>query len=174
MSQRTSSRPSGMELLDRLRRLHKLPLTVQRRAVLEALVARHDHPTADDVLADVQARLPGISRPTVYRILDTLVRIGVARKVCHPGAAARFETRTERHHHLVCVHCDKVIDFDHPSLHRIPLPDARGQGFQLEDYSIHFRGTCADCARTLRPRQDGRRANAGSKKRARPPERRSP
>ncbi len=45
--------------------------------------------------------MPEISRTTVYRVLETLVRVGIERKVRHPGAAARYEVETHRHHHLV-------------------------------------------------------------------------
>lgn len=156
-----------MHEFERVCRAHGMPLTVQRRAVLEALLHRHDHPTADDVFAELQTRLPGISRPTVYRILDTLVKIRVARKVCHPGAATRFETKVERHHHLVCVQCDKVMDFEHPSLDGLALPPTDGHGFELDDYSIHFRGVCADCAKA--GKRGGQRPPVKARKRARTP-----
>ena len=136
-----------MEELERLCREQGLPLTVQRRAVLEALMLRHDHPTADQVAEDVALRLPGVSRTTVYRVLDTLVRISIARKVCHPGAAARFEVESHRHHHLVCVECGHMIDLEDSRLDELPFPESGVHGFQLTDYSIQFRGTCAACAR---------------------------
>ncbi len=137
----------------------RTPLTLQRRAVVDALWNRHDHPTADELFADLQVRLPGISRPTVYRVLNSLVRMGIARKVCHPGAAARFETRVSRHHHLVCVRCDKVVDFEPSSRLKVSLPDASRHGFRLDDYSIHFRGVCADCMKLegQHPRKRARR-----------------
>ncbi len=146
-----------MNEFEQLCRARGMPLTVQRRAVLAALVGRHDHPTADDIFAALQETLPGISRPTVYRVLDSLVKIGIAKKVCHPGAASRFETKPERHHHLVCIRCDKVIDFEHPAFDRISLPDTAGLGFELDDYSIHFRGVCTACAKA-----EGQRRPAGS------------
>jgi Fur family peroxide stress response transcriptional regulator len=166
MFQESSSRTNAMTEFERTCRQFGVPLTVQRRAVLDALVGRKDHPTADDIYAELHPRLPQISRPTVYRVLDTLVKIGIARKVCHPGAAARFETKIERHHHLVCVRCDKVMDFEHPALDRLSLPDARDLGFVLDDYSIHFRGVCADCARGDARRPAGGRA-VKARKRAR-------
>lgn len=138
-----------MEELERLCRENGLPLTVQRRAVLEALMQRHDHPTADQIAEDVALRLPGVSRTTVYRVLDTLVRISLARKVCHPGAAARFEVESHRHHHLVCVECGRMIDLEDSRLDELPFPESGVHGFQLTDYSIQFRGTCAGCARDL-------------------------
>ncbi len=51
-----------------------VPFTVQRRAVWESLARRKDHPTADDVFESVEERMPGVSRTTVYRSLETLVQ----------------------------------------------------------------------------------------------------
>lgn len=139
--------PSALDALAAVCRAHGLPLTVQRRTVLEALLARDDHPTADQILADVRARLPGVSRTTVYRVLDTLVGLDLAVKICHPGAGVRFDAKTGRHHHLVCLRCEKMVDLHEPALDALPLPDARRVGFEVRTYSIHFRGLCADCRR---------------------------
>jgi Fur family peroxide stress response transcriptional regulator len=122
-----------------------MPLTVQRRTVLETLLERQDHPTADQIFTDVARRLPGVSRTTVYRVLETLVEAGVASKASHLGAASRFDPVTERHHHLVCVGCDKLLDLRAPSLDRLALP--RRRGFQVLDYTIQFKGFCAVCRR---------------------------
>ena len=131
-------------------RRHGVPLTVQRRVVLETLSRRTDHPTADQLLVDVRTRLPGVSRTTVYRVLETLVRLGLAVKTCTPGSAVRFDPRTERHHHLVCLQCERVIDLHAPSLDALRLPALRTAGFEISDYSVHFRGTCPECRRRER------------------------
>ena len=128
-------------------RRHGVPLTVQRRVVLEALAGRTDHPTADQLLVDIRARLPAVSRTTVYRVLETLVRLGLAVKTCTPGSAVRFDPRTERHHHLVCLQCERVMDVHAPSLDALRLPTVRSAGFEISDYSVHFRGTCPECRR---------------------------
>jgi len=124
--------------------------------VFEALAARLDHPTAEQVLADVRRRLPGLSRTSVYRVLDTLVDLGLVAKTCHPGGRARFDPNTTRHHHLVCVDCERIVDLDAPTLNRLRLPDTRAQGFEIHDYSVHIRGRCAGCRQRSR-----RRATAG-------------
>ena len=123
-----------------------VPLTLQRRAVLEVLVAREDHPTADQVHAGVAEDYPGVSRATVYRGLETLVAMGIANRVSHPGAVCRYDARTCRHHHLVCDGCGAVIDYDEPSFDSLRYPKTAGSGFQVSDYSILFRGRCAACA----------------------------
>jgi Fur family peroxide stress response transcriptional regulator len=154
-----------LDEFERLCRQQGLPMTVQRRAVLETLYGRHDHPTADQIYMDVSVRLPEVSRTTVYRVLETLVEVGAARKVSHPGAAARFEIHSHRHHHLVCMRCGRMVDLDDPRLDAIPLPKKGAQGFELEDYSIQFRGTCSDCARTARAPKAGRAEKKAEKRR---------
>ena len=122
-----------------------LPLTIQRRVILQVLADRDDHPTADQILQQVRKRLPEVSRTTVYRVLDTLVDLGLAVKICSPGTGARFDPKTHRHHHLVCVQCETVMDLEAPALNSLPLPDTRTRAFDIHDYSIHFRGLCAHC-----------------------------
>ena len=122
-----------------------LALTIQRRAVYEELAERKDHPTADQVYDALQARLPGLSRTTVYRVLETLVGQGLARKVEHTGAAVRFDAMTERHHHLVCERCGRLSDLADALVPSVPLPDARKTGFRVRDYSISFTGLCKSC-----------------------------
>lgn len=126
-------------------RARGLARTTQRRVIYAFVAGRHDHPTADQVYEGVRARLPGVSRTTVYRVLETLVRAGLITKACHPGAAARYDPRTERHHHLVCVHCETMADVDDARLNDLPLPRVRRDEFEIADYCVHFRGVCAAC-----------------------------
>jgi len=122
-----------------------LALTIQRRAVYQELADHQDHPTADQVYDALHQRLPGLSRTTVYRVLDTLVEQRFARKVHHTGGAARFDPMTARHHHLVCDGCGLLVDLDDAVVPGVPLPDARGTGFRIHDYSINFTGLCKNC-----------------------------
>jgi Fur family peroxide stress response transcriptional regulator len=130
-----------------------LPVTVQRRAIFELLSGRTDHPTADQVWEAARTRLPGVSRTTVYRVLDTFVRLGLVVKTPHLGSAVRFDPRTERHHHLVCTSCERVLDLESARLDALVLPDAARHGFEIEDFSVHMRGLCAACRRPRRRRR---------------------
>ncbi len=122
-----------------------LSLTVQRRLILEELIARRDHPTADQIYEGVRGRLPGLSRTTVYRVLETLVEVGVAHKVLHPDAVVRFDAVTERHHHLICLECDRLVDLEDSLVPDVRPPDTGPTGFTILDYSITFTGVCASC-----------------------------
>jgi len=137
--------PAGNIDIEKICREHSLPLTTQRRTVLEALALRQDHPTVDEIWADVRQRTPEISRTTVYRILEVFALLRVVCKVGHPGATARYEIRIGRHHHLLCLDCGVIVDLEDPALDTITLP-GKDSGFRIEDYSIQFRGLCSRCA----------------------------
>jgi Fur family transcriptional regulator, peroxide stress response regulator len=130
-----------------------ITLTVQRRAVLRSLSSRFDHPTPDDVYEDVVASTPGVSRATVYRILDKLAKRGLITRVSHMGPAARYDVHVGRHHHVVCERCGAMRDLEDARLDAIRIPRAAERGFQVRDYSVHIRGVCARCADPGRSRK---------------------
>ncbi len=134
-----------MEDFEQLCRQRGERCTVQRRVIFETVLALDDHPTADTIYETVRARLPGISRPTVYRTLEHLVRMGVITKACHPGHVARFDSRIDLHHHLVCIRCNGLVDFDHDALDALEIPDTSAYAFRVLDYRVQLRGICSSC-----------------------------
>ena len=138
-----------IEELETVCRRQGLSLTVQRRAVLQALALRVDHPSADQIFADVCEKFSEISRTTVYRVLETLVGLGIVRKVSHPGGVVRYDANTKRHPHLVCRKCEKIMDLHDASWDRLIFPEV-SSGFRIEDYSIEFSGFCSHCSERAR------------------------
>lgn len=136
--------------LEAICRNRGLALTIQRRAILEAFASRRDHPTADQVYEDISNKLKGVSRTTVYRVLDTFVSLGIAKKISNPESKARFDADTRRHHHMSCVKCGAVLDLHDPGLNDIKLPPEIDAEFEIIDYSITFTGLCSHC-RAQRP-----------------------
>ena len=45
----------------------------------------------------------------------------------------------------ICKKCSKVMDLEDASLDQLPLPKRKLQGFEVDDFSVQFSGTCADC-----------------------------
>ncbi len=134
--------------LDRFLAAHRergLPVTIQRRAVYEAIMDREDHPSAEQVYQAVAPDIPQISRMTVHRILNNFVSLGLVAKTCHPGSAARFDPKTHQHHHLVCLECGVILDVEDARLDEVPLPEINAGNFVIQNYSVHFRGYCARC-----------------------------
>jgi Fur family peroxide stress response transcriptional regulator len=143
-----------LEELQRRCRDAGLRLTLQRRAVLETLIEFDDHPSSDQVYQRVHLRLPGLSRATVFRILEQFAASGLIGKACHPGRSARYDARTELHHHLVCIRCEAMVDIFDDALDGIPLPDTASQGFQVVDFRVQLRGFCNQCQKQIRKEDD--------------------
>lgn len=120
--------------------------TEQRATIYRYLAATDVHPTADEVFLAVRRSLPGISLATVYKSLETLVGCGLAMKLTYADNSARYDGRTDPHHHARCVVCDSVVD--------IPgeIPDTevdalrrRAGNFTVIGYRLEFSGYCATC-----------------------------
>ena len=122
-----------------------LVVTATQAAILEAVVDLGTHPTADEVHAAARQCQPGIGRATVYRALESFVRAGVLTKASHTGTAVRYDAEVDRHHHLVCLRCDRILDIADPRLDSVPVPDTKALGFEVSDVQVQLRGTCRTC-----------------------------
>jgi len=121
--------------------------TEQRAAVYKSLTGTDRHPTADEVFLSVRRNLPGISLATVYKSLETLVGCGLAVKLTYGDGSARYDGRTDPHHHARCVACGKVTDIEGS----LPGPQVdslreRSDGFMVTGYRLELTGYCPTCA----------------------------
>jgi Fur family ferric uptake transcriptional regulator/Fur family peroxide stress response transcriptional regulator len=121
-------------------------VTSQRLLIHRALAEVEDHVTAEDLLSAVSPSLPGISLPTVYATLELFEELGVVRRVSLGPGAARFDSRTEPHHHLVCGRCGRLEDFDASVDVGGALRSAAGAGFAPSGAELVVKGLCAACA----------------------------
>lgn len=122
-----------------------LRVTIQKRAILEAVLELDNHPTADQVHAFVTREKPDVSRTTVYRALESFARLGLITKACHPGSATRYDRNVDIHHHLICLFCDAVIDISDTGLDRLTVPDTSDFDFEVQDFRVQLRGICGRC-----------------------------
>ncbi|MER8043685.1 Fur family transcriptional regulator [Streptomyces sp. NPDC094032] len=134
------------DLLDRLRR-RGWRMTAQRRVVAEVLDGEHIHLTADEVLARATARLPEISRATVYNTLGELVSLGEILEVSSVGRAKRYDPNAhEAHQHLVCSGCGTVRDVRPEGDPLTGLAATERFGFTVTAVEVTYRGLCPECA----------------------------
>jgi len=123
-------------------------MTAQRRVVAEVLDGEHVHLTADEVHSRAVARLPEISRATVYNTLGELVTLGEVLEVSTDKRAKRYDPNAHRpHHHLVCAHCGTIRDV-HPTGDPLTdLPTTERFGFTIEAVEVTYKGVCPNCAK---------------------------
>jgi Fur family transcriptional regulator, peroxide stress response regulator len=124
--------------------------TEQRAAVYRFLSSTDKHPTADEVFLAVRSEVSVISLATVYKSLETLVGCGLAIKLASGDGSARYDGRTDPHHHARCLSCSRM--FDLPGEVREPeLPelDEGPAGFRVTGYRLELTGYCTSCARQM-------------------------
>ena len=118
----------------------------QRQLVLDAVQTRCDHPTADQIYLDVRAKDERISRGTVYRNLGVLSEDGQITNV-KVFAADRFDSRLDRHYHLVCTGCGKVFDAPLEYHMEYDAQIAEETGFRIDRHRMIFEGLCPECVK---------------------------
>jgi Fe2+ or Zn2+ uptake regulation protein len=126
--------------------------TEQRAAVYRFLAETTTHPTADEVFLAVRGEVPGISLATVYKSLETLVGCGLATKLTYGDGSARYDGRTDPHHHARCLGCDRVMDVP-GHLPEEPLARLRegAGGFSVTGYRLELLGFCGECGTPAPP-----------------------
>ncbi len=134
-----------LETVGRLCGERGLRVTRQRCVTLEAVLEIAGRSTAEGAHEAVLPRLPAVSRTTVYRAPGNLVRIRAVTKACRARHSARYDRRVERHDHLICLHCDAIVDISDERLDALPLPDTSAYGFEVESFAVELRGTCRRC-----------------------------
>jgi Fe2+ or Zn2+ uptake regulation protein len=120
--------------------------TGQRAAVYRFLHGTTSHPNADEVFQAVRLEVPGISLATVYKSLETLVECGLSIKLTYSDGSARYDARTDPHHHARCLSCGRVMDVP-GALTRTELEAllAGLVGFTATSYRLELTGTCSAC-----------------------------
>jgi Fur family ferric uptake transcriptional regulator len=126
-------------------RSHGLRATPQRLAVLAALQAAPDHPSAEEVFEEVREKMPSVSLATVYNALSDLRRVGRLRALPVSGRVRYDLTSRGPHNHMVCERCQRVVDLPASPLPRPEVPATQTQGFEILTAEVIFRSICPDC-----------------------------
>ena len=118
--------------------------TRQRQLILDAVRARCDHPSADQIYLDVRAIDDRISRGTVYRNLNVLVRQRDVLQVKLPHTD-RYEGQLDLHYHLLCRECGAVRDVPLRYQKDLDRETAQETGYIIDRHRTVFEGICPDC-----------------------------
>lgn len=120
--------------------------TEQRAAVYRFLSSTDKHPTADEVFLAVRSEVPVISLATVYKSLETLVGCGLAMKLTYGDGSARYDGRTDPHHHARCLECSRIFDVSgHLPPDELSQLEDGTHGFHVTGYRLELTGYCRRC-----------------------------
>ncbi len=125
------------DLVQRLRD-HGVQPSAQRLAVADYVLTTVDHPSADQVLEEVHARLPMLSRATVYNTLNLFVEKGLLRPLVLAEGKVVFDPRLEPHHHFVDEETGRIEDIPWGAVRVGDV--SRLEGYHVREYMVVLRG----------------------------------
>jgi len=134
-----------VQLFIEICRRHQLKITPQRVAIYRVLIQSKQHPTADRVFRAVKKEFPNISFDTVNRTLSTFADIGVVDVVETFGGPKRFDPDLSDHHHLHCMACGRIIDFEYEGYALLEVPKGIATTFKVISRRVVFKGLCDTC-----------------------------
>ena len=122
-----------------------LRYTRQRQAVLDELNRTRDHRDVEDIYFSIRNRGLNVSRATVYRTLELLVKHNLVRRLDLGEGKYRFENQGREHHdHIICLDCNKIMEFMNDRIEELQEEVAEEYGFTLAKHVHQLFGHCLD------------------------------
>ena len=128
-------------------RVEGLKFTPQRVAVLEEIIKGRDHRECEDIYLAIKQNGKHVSRATVYRTMDMLVKNNFARKMELGDGRARYESKvgSPHHDHLICTSCGEIVEFLDQDIEDIQDKIAKYHHFILQRHIHQLFGICKKC-----------------------------
>lgn len=125
-------------------------MTPQRQVILQAFLDNPEgHLSAEDVLGIVRKQVESLGLATVYRTLELFSDLGVLHKMDFGDGRSRYEMASFQdshyHHHLVCLDCGVVKEFDDDLLDALEEAITAKESFKIVDHQLKLFGYCASC-----------------------------
>jgi Fur family ferric uptake transcriptional regulator len=123
-------------------------LSSPRSAVVETLAALGCSVTAKEIADALRAREEDVGVASIYRTLELLDRLGLARRVDAGEGVARYEPidpSGQHHHHLVCDSCGEVTAFEDRDLERAIERLSGRMDYAIGGHDVTLRGECPTC-----------------------------
>ena len=126
-----------------------LKLTSERSALVREIFSTHYHFEADELLFKMKEKAVKISRATVYRTLELLVKSGMVRRVHLGEDHYHYEhvTGNSHHDHLICTTCGGVIEFHDEVLEARQREICEKKKFTPTFHNLQILGVCDSCRR---------------------------
>ena len=131
-------------------------MTPQRETILQVFqnLNKGQHLSAEDLYQLLQSQDEKISLSTIYRTLKLMARMGILRELELAEGHKHYELNQPypyHHHHLICVRCNKTIEFKSDSILKVGSKTAKKEGYHLLDCQLTIHAICPTCQRSLLP-----------------------
>ena len=120
-------------------------MTKYEKEIYRIVNSSRDHMTAEQMFSALREVYPTVSLATIYNNLNRLWQEDLLRKVSVEGMPDRYD-RIQRHDHLVCKRCGRLLDID--------LGDLTAQleekaGISILSYDLKLMYLCENCKKKI-------------------------
>ena len=123
----------NIQILKEVLQKEGLRFTRQRLAVWMEIRISREHRDADDIYISIRSKGVKVSRATVYRTIDVLMKNELVRKLDVGDGKNRFESKIdeEHHDHMICLETGNIIEFYNSRLEKLQEKIALDNGYEL-------------------------------------------
>ncbi len=120
-------------LLKKILQSEGLRYTNQREAIWREINSSREHRNADEIYFSVFKKGTKVSRATVYRTIDVLVKHGLVKKIDGVESGSLYENKLDREHHdhMICIETGKIIEFYNKELENLQDQIAKEKGYKI-------------------------------------------
>ena len=110
-----------------------LKFTNQRFAIFEDVLYGKKHRECEEICAALKKKKHNVSRATVYRTLDILIKYDFVRKMDIGDGRIRYESKIghPHHDHMICLDTGKIIEFFNEELENLQDKIAKKHGYRV-------------------------------------------
>ena len=138
-------------MLEKLKSIVKqkgLKYSKQREMIFETILDSKKHVSIEDIFTTVHKKYPNakIGIATIYRALAFLEEVGLISSITIENGTKKYEVSLKEHHdHLICIKCNKIVEFKNDIIEEEQEKVAKQHGFKLVNHTMYLYGICEEC-----------------------------
>jgi Fur family ferric uptake transcriptional regulator len=145
------ARDRAMDRFRQVLRARALKSSKVREAVARVALAQTGHFTVEELFAALRdGGVSGAHMATVYRAIPLLLEAGLIQSALVQNSDSQhYEVvfERERHDHLVCTGCGRVVEYQSSELLALQRKIAAQYDFALDERTSELHGLCKSCSR---------------------------